>query len=143
MSASTVRKLGRISDGAKTSYFFMPPKYWLDAVEKNAGKRILHFAVKAELAALVLTPLFEEPKVEPPKNSSPEQITGMLKQGTLLSKLRETRKGNNVYRIVNVPRTWVRAKEQQRWRKVTALRFTIEPTRLIIEPVFGDKLNQS
>jgi hypothetical protein len=143
MSATTVRKLGRISDGAKdTSYFLMPPKYWLDAEEKNAGKKILHFAIKSEAYALVLSPIFDSSQVEQPRNSTPEEIMLLLKQGTLYSKLRETRKGNNVYRIVNIPRVWVRAREQGQNRQVTALSLTTEPTRILVEPIFGNKMKQ-
>ncbi len=143
MSATTVRKLGRISDGAKdTSYFLMPPKYWLDAEEKKASKKIQQFAIKAEAYALVLNPVFDNSEVEQPRNSSPEQVMIMLKQGTLLSKLREIRKGNNVYRVVNIPRVWVRAREQGQNRKVTALSLTTEPTRILVEPIFGNKLKQ-
>jgi hypothetical protein len=143
MSATTVRKLGRISDGANTSYFLMPPKFWLDSVEKTKGKKILHFSIMTEEETLILTPVFENPKVEPPRNSSPELIAQMLRQGKLLSKLREIRKGKNVYRIVNVPRSWIRTREQEHNRKVNALRFTTEQTSIRVEPVFGDKLKES
>ena len=124
MSAPTVRKLGRISDGAKTSYFLLPPRNWLDAIEKKAGKKILQFTVKTEAYALVLKPVFDQPGEEQPRNSSPEDVMLMLEQGILMSRLREIHKGKNVYRTVNIPRLWVREREAGTNRKLTALSVT-------------------
>ncbi len=141
--APTVRKLGRISDGAKASYFLAPPKHWLQATEKAAGKKILYFALKSEDESLILTPVFSEPRVEQPKNSSPDVVQQMLETGTLLAKLRDVCKGENVYRTMNLPRSWVRTMEQSRWRKMAALRTTAKQGFLLVEPVFGEKLRQS
>ena len=140
MSNTTVRKLRREGNGSSdTGYYLMPPKIWLDAAEKKEGKKILGFTLKAEEDALVLNPMFENPRVEPPRNSSPELVTLMLRQGSLISKLREVHKGNNIYRIINVPRAWVRAKEQERNRKVIALSLTTQPTSIIVTPIFANK----
>ncbi len=141
MSAPTVRKLGRISDGAKTSYFLLPPRNWLDMIEKNAGKKILQFAIKAEAYSLVLKPMFEQSEGEQPRNSTPEDVMLMLEQGTLMGKLREIKKGKTVYRTVNIPRMWVREREAGTNRKVSALSVIAQPTSLIIEPIFGEKID--
>jgi hypothetical protein len=136
----TIRKLRKNSDGAKdTGYYLLPPKNWLDETEHQAGKKILYFTLSSRAFALVLTPQFEEPKVPPPVNSSPENIMILLKHGTLLSKLRETRKGNNVLRSVNIPRAWIREREQKIHREVTALSITVEPDCIMVEPVYGGK----
>ncbi len=89
---------------------------------------------------MVLTPKFEEPKVAPPTNSSPETVLLLLKQGTLLSKLRETQKGNNVFRSLNIPRAWIREREQKVHRQVTALSLTTATDSILVEPVYGGKL---
>lgn len=140
MSNSTVRKLRREGNGSSdTGYYLMPPKIWLDAVEKKQGKKILGFTLKSEEEGLVLDPLFENPRVEPPRNGSPELVTLMLLQGTLIGKLREVRKGKNIYRIIYVPRAWVKGKEQVRNRKVIALSVTTKPASIFVAPVFAKK----
>ena len=142
MSAPIVRKLGRISDGAKTSYFLMPPKFWLDSVERNEGRKILQLAIKAEAFALVMSPVFDQPEGDQPRNSSPEEVLSMLEEGTLVSKLREVRKGKNVYRIVNLPRVWIREREAGTNRKLTALSIITQSDCITVEPIFGEKLKQ-
>ena len=140
MSSTTVRKLRRVSDGAKdTGYFLLPPQNWLDAVEKREGKKVLYFTIRTQSYALVLNPLFEEPQEEASHNSSPETVMLMLKTGSLTGKLREVRKGNHVFRIVNVPRVWVRAEEKKVNRKVVALSLTTDPESILVEPVFSGK----
>ena len=140
MSSTTIRKLRRVSDGVRdTGYFLVPPQNWLDTVEKKKGKRVLYFTLRTESYALVLSPMFEGPKVEAPRNSSPEIVALMLKQGSLICKLREVRRGSHVYRIVNVPRVWVRAKEKEVNRKVVALSLTAEPESILVEPIFSGK----
>jgi hypothetical protein len=140
MSSTTIRKLRRISDGGKdTGYFLLPPQNWLDTIEKKEGKKVLYFSLRTQSYALVLTPIFEEPNSEAPRNSSPENVMLMLKQGNLFGKLREVRKGKHVYRIVNVPRVWVRAKEKEVNRKVIALSLTTDPESILVEPVFSGK----
>ena len=140
VSVSTVRKLRRVSNGAKdTGYFVMPPRNWLDILEKKEGRRVLAFKIKSEGEGIILNPTFENPSTESSQNTLPEQVLLMLRQGTLVSKLREIRKGAHVYRIINVPRSWVRTREQRRNRKIVALRLTTEPASIIVEPVFGDK----
>ena len=140
MSNTTVRKLRREGNGSSdTGYYLMPPKIWLDAVEKKQGKKILGFTLKSEEEGLVLAPMFENPRVEPPRNGSPELVTLMLLQGTLISKLREVHKGNNIYRIIYVPRVWVKGKEQERNRKVVALSVTTKPASIFVAPVFTNK----
>jgi hypothetical protein len=138
---TTIRKLRKVSDGAKdTGYFLLPPKNWLDEIEKKEGKKVLYFTLSTRTYALVMTPKFEEPQVPPPSNSSPENIMVMLKAGALLSKLRETQKGNIVYRTVYVPRAWIRQKEHEVHKKVVALSVTPEPMSLLVEPVFGKSI---
>jgi hypothetical protein len=142
MSETTIRKLRKISDGINVkTYFLMPPRNYLNDVEKKEGRKILYFAAKAEEDALVLKPVFVEPAVDVPQNSSPETVAQMLKQGNLMIKLREVPKGKNVYRIINVPRAWVKTEERQRNRIVAALRVTTRPDYIIAEPIFGSKLN--
>jgi len=142
MSSTTIRKLRRISDGGgDTGYFLLPPQNWLAAVEKPEGRKVLYFTLRTQTYALELTPKFEENKSEIPRNSSPEVMALMLKEGTLVSKLREVRKGNHVFRIVNIPRVWVRAREKGVNRKVVALSITTNPESLLVEPVFSGKLN--
>ncbi|MCW4010085.1 MAG: hypothetical protein NWF05_05640 [Candidatus Bathyarchaeota archaeon] len=141
MSETTIRKLRKVTDGVNVkSYFFMPPLNWLNVVEKKEGKKILHFAVKAQDEVLVLNPVFVEPTVSGPKNTVPEKVTQMLKQGNLMVKLREVHKGRNIYRIINVPRSWVKAEEGQRNRAVVAVRVTTEPESITVTPIFGSKL---
>ncbi len=136
----TIRKLRRVSDGGKdTGYYLLPPQNWLDTVEKKEGRKVLFFNLKTQTYALVLTPMFEEPKAESPRNSAPELVDLMLKEGTLISRLREVRRGNHVYRIVNVPRVWVRAREKGVNRRVIALSLTIRPESIVVEPVFSGK----
>jgi hypothetical protein len=140
MGETTVSKLRRVSDGVKIKgYFLLPPRNWLNAIEAKEGKKIWHFTVKAEGDTLLLNPAFTEPAVSAPRNSSPEAVTQMLKNGSLILKLREIHKGKHVYRIVNIPRSWVNTKEQMRKRTVAALRVTTRPESLIAEPVFQDK----
>jgi hypothetical protein len=140
MSSAKIRKLRRISDGEKdTSYFLLPPQNWLDAIEKKEGRKILCFSLKTQTYALVLTPMFDNPQDEGPRNSSPEMVAQMLKEGTLIVKLREVRKGPHIYRTVNIPRVWVRAREKGVNRKVVALSLTTEPESLLVEPVFSGK----
>ena len=140
ISSTTIRKLRRVSDGGKdTAYFLLPPQNWLHAIEEKEGKKVLYFTLRTESYALVLNPLFENPKVEAPRNSPPERVMLMLKQGSLTSRLRDIRKGNHVYRIANVPRVWVRAKEKEVNRKVIALSLTTEPGSILVEPVFSSK----
>ena len=142
MKSTTIRKLRRVSDGGKdTGYFLLPPQNWLDIVEKEEGKKILYFALRTDSYALVLIPIFENPKVEAPQNISPERVELMLKQGTLKSKLREIRKGKHVYRTVNIPRVWVHAEERKVKRKVIALSLTTESESLLVEPIFSGKSN--
>ncbi len=141
--STTVRKLRQMSVGTNDSgYFLLPPRGWMEAAEKKEGKRILHFAVKTQEDTLLLVPLFANAKVETQKNSSPETVLKILKQGTLTSKLREVHKGKNIYRIVKIPRAWVHAKERQRNRKMSALRVTANPLTLEVEPIFGDRLKE-
>jgi hypothetical protein len=116
----------------------MPPRNWLDTVEKEEGKKILSVTVKAEEDTLVLNPMFENPLVEAPHNSSPELLMVMLKEGTVISKLREIHKGGHLSRIINIPRAWVRAKEQNHKRKVIGLRLTLQPRSIIVVPVFAN-----
>ncbi len=92
-SQPTIRKLRKISDGVNTGYVLLPPKNWLVATEREAGKKILYFTLKSRAYALLLMPKFDEAKVPPPVNSSPDDVLLMLKQGVLLAKLRELRKG--------------------------------------------------
>jgi len=137
---STVRKLRRVGGSAsKIGYYLMPSKNWLDAVEKEEGKKILSFTVQDEEHTLVLMPLFENPPVEAPHNSSPEQVIMMLRKGTLISKLREIHKGKHVSRIINIPRVWVREKEQWHKSKVIGLRLTVKSRSIIIIPIFAHK----
>jgi hypothetical protein len=140
MNSTTIRKLRRVSDGGKdTGYFLLPPQNWLETVEKREGKKVLYFTIRTQSYALVLTPIFEEPKTEAPRNSSPETVMLMLKEGSLMGKLREIRKGKHVFRIVNIPRVWVRAEEKKVNRKVIALSLTTDPENILVEPVFSDK----
>jgi hypothetical protein len=140
MSNTTIRKLRREGNGASdTGYYLLPPRIWLEAVEKKEGKKILGFTLKSEEEGLVLDPMFENPRVEPPRNGSPELVTLMLLQGTLISKLREVHKGNNIYRIIYVPRAWVKGKEQERNRKVIALSVTTKSASIFVAPVFANK----
>jgi hypothetical protein len=83
--------------------------------------------------------MFDNPQDEGPRNSSPEMVAQMLKEGTLIVKLREVRKGPHIYRTVNIPRVWVRAREKGVNRKVVALSLTTEPESLLVEPVFSGK----
>jgi hypothetical protein len=137
---STVRKLRRVGDSVnKLGYYLMPPKNWLDTVEKEAGKKILSFTVQDEEHTLVLSPLFENPKVEAPHNSSPEQVMMMLSEGTLISKLREIQKGKHISRIINIPRVWVRDKEQWHKSKVIGLRLTVKSRSIIVVPIYAHK----
>jgi hypothetical protein len=137
-SQPTIRKLRKTGDGVNTGYVLLPPKNWLDATEQEAGKKILYFTLKSRAYALLLTPQFDEPNVPPPVNSSPESVLLMLKQGVLLVKLREVRRGRNVFRLVNLPRAWVREREQKVRRQVTALSVTVEPEGLLVEAVFAE-----
>jgi hypothetical protein len=140
MSSTTIRKLRKVSDGSRdTGYYLLPPQNWLDTVEKKKGKKILCFSLRTQTYALILTPKFEEPETEGPRNSSPELVELMLKEGTLFSKLREIRRGKHLYRIVNVPRVWVRAREKGVNRKVIALSLTTETESVLVEPVFSGK----
>lgn len=142
MSSTTIRKLRRANNNDRdTGYFLLPPQNWLDTIEKREDKKILYFAIRTQTYALVLTPKYEEPKEEAPRNSPPEEVALMLKQGILVSKLREVRKGKTVFRIVNIPRVWVRAREKAVNRKVAALSITTDPERLLVEPVFSRKLS--
>jgi hypothetical protein len=137
---STVRKLRRIGGNVnKLGYYLMPPKNWIDTVEKEEGKKILGFTVQDEEHTLVLSPMFENPPVEAPHNSSPEQVMMMLKKGTLISKLREIHKGKHISRIINIPRVWVRDKEQWHKSKVIGLRLTVKPRRIIVVPIYANK----
>ncbi len=141
---STVRKLRRVGDSVnKLGYYLMPPKNWLDTVEKEEGKKILSFAVQDEAHTLVLKPLFENPQVEAPHNSSPEQVMMMLKKGTLISKLREINKGKHISRIINIPRVWVRDKEQWHKSKVIRLHLTVKSRTIIVVPIFAHKKTNS
>jgi hypothetical protein len=142
MSLPTVRKLRRESGGADAGYVLLPPKNWLEAEEKAAGKKVLFFSFKTEGNGMILEPVFENPKVEQPRNSTPEVIEMMMRAGTLLGPLRDVRKGQTVYRLVKVPRSWVRSEEIMRGRRMVALRLTPEKSRLIVEPVFGERLRQ-
>jgi hypothetical protein len=142
MSLPTVRKLRRESGDANAGYVLLPPKNWLEAEEKAASKKILFFSFKAEGNGLTLEPVFENPKVEQPHNSTPEVVEMMMREGTLLGPLREIRKGKSVYRVVKVPRSWVRSEELMRGRVMVALRIMPEPNRLIVEPVFGKRLGR-
>ena len=140
MSFTTIRKLRKVSDGGKDiGYYLLPPQNWLDTLEKKKGKKVLYFNLKTQAYALILTPKFEEPEAEGPRNSSPELVELMLKEGTLISKLRELRRGNHAYRIVNIPRVWVRAREKGVNRKVIALSLTTEPESILVEPIFSGK----
>ena len=125
MSSTTIRKLRRISDGGKdTSYFLLPPQNWLDTIEKKEG-RLFCFSLKTQTYALVLSTeclIIHKKKVR--VIASPEMIVQMLKGGNLIVKLREVRKGTHVYRTVNIPRVWVRAREKGVNRKVIALSLT-------------------
>jgi hypothetical protein len=137
---STVRKLRRVGDSVnKVGYYLMPPKNWLDTVEKEEGKKILSFTVQDEEHTLVLNPLFENPQVEAPHNSSPEQVMMMLSKGTLISKLREMHKGKHISRIINIPRVWVRDKEQWHKSRVIGLRLTVKSRSIIVVPIYAHK----
>jgi len=144
MSNNTVRKLRRKGDSAsKVGYYLMPPKNWLDTVEKEEGKKILCVSVRAEEDNLALNPMFENPLVEAPHNSSPKQLMEMLREGTVTSKLREIHKGGRVIRIINIPRAWVREKEWEHRRKVVSLRLTLQPRSMIVVPVFDHSKTKS
>lgn len=141
---STVRKLRRIGGSVnKVGYYLMPPKNWLDTVEKEEGKKILSFTVQDEEHTLVLNPLFENPQVEAPHNSSPEQVMMMLSKGTLISKLREIHKGKHISRIINIPRVWVRDKEQWHKSRVIGLRLTVKSRSIIVVPIYAHKKTNS
>ncbi len=142
MSLPTVRKLRRESGGQDAGYVLLPPKNWLEAEEKAAGGKILFFSFKLEGNGMVLEPLFKNPPREQPRNSSPEEIEMMMREGTLLGRLRDLRKGQAVFRVVKVPRSWVRSEEIQRNRRMVALRLTPYPKRLMVEPIFGERLHQ-
>jgi hypothetical protein len=140
MSGTTVRKLRRISDGVDTGYILLPPKNWLDAVEKAESKKIVAFTVRAMGEDLVLKPTFEEPKIKKVSGNSSEDVVQMMRQGNLTVKLRDFPKGRIVYRVVKVPRAWVRVREGMRRRKLAALSIKTEPDNLLVSPIFGDKL---
>lgn len=141
---STVRKLRRVGGSVnKVGYYLMPPKNWLDAVEKEEGKKILSFTVQDEEDTLVLSPLFENPQVEAPHNSSPEQVMMMLSKGTLICKLREIHKGKHISRIINIPRVWVRDKEQWHKSRVIGLRLTVKSRSIIVVPIYAHKKTNS
>jgi hypothetical protein len=142
MSGTTIRKLRRISDGANDAgYILLPPKNWLDAIEKAENKKIVAFAVKAEGENFILTPEFEEPKIKK-ANANSDDVEQLMREGTLTVKLRDLPKGRIVYRVIKVPRAWVRAREGMRRRKLVALRVKEEPSCLLVAPVFGDKIKQ-
>jgi hypothetical protein len=142
MSLSTIRKLRRESGGQDAGYILLPPKNWLESEEKAAGGKILYFSFRLEGNGMVLEPVFEAPSMEQPRNSSPEEIEMMMRQGTLFGRLRDFRKGQAVFRVVKVPRSWVRSEEIQRNRRMIALRLTPYPNRLVVEPIFGERLHQ-
>ena len=142
MSGTTIRKLRQISEGGRDlGYFLPPPRNWLETVEKTEGKKILHFTFKSQDEGLVLNPAFEESTVYSSRNSS-DDVRQLLKKGNLKVALREIRKGRNVYRVVKVPRVWIRSQELQRYRKVVALSVTPESEYLVVKPVFGNKIKQ-
>jgi hypothetical protein len=126
--------------GKESGYFLLPPLNWLEAVEKTEGRKIQSFMFEAEGEALVLNPVFEERKASAPKKGSSDDVSLMLKQGTLEVKLREIPKGRNVYRVVKVPRAWVHTQEMQRNRKMVALNVKTEHACLLVTAIFGDKL---
>lgn len=144
MSGTTVRKLRRMGNGSNSeSYLLLPPLNWLDAVEKVQARKIQYFTVRTNGDALVLSPGFENPKVVASPNSSSDDVAQMLREGNLVVKLRNVPKGRNVYRVVHVPRVWVRAKERQHNRKVVALKLKIEPAYLEVTPIYGEKLKKA
>ncbi|MCW4019156.1 MAG: hypothetical protein NWF00_10860 [Candidatus Bathyarchaeota archaeon] len=139
MSGTTIRKLRQMTIGKDSGYFLLPPRNWLDAVESAENRKIKGFVLKSEGDALKLTPTFGEPKTASRKGAS-GNAAQLLKQGSLTIKLREIPKGRNVYRVVKVPKAWVRTQEMQHYRKVTAVNVKTEPASIVITPIFGEKL---